>query len=100
MGHSNRAFSVQFHPQDTNILISGGWDNTVQFWDRRSGCSIRRIFGPHICGEALDFHPSGHQILTGSYTKRDNLQVPLFTSQFLMSLLTINLLSIVDMVLC
>ena len=75
MGHSNRVFSVQFHPHDTNVLISGGWDNTIQFWDRRAGCSVRRIFGPHICGESLDFSPSGDRILAGAYAKRDNLQV-------------------------
>ncbi|KAJ3059092.1 hypothetical protein HK102_010163, partial [Quaeritorhiza haematococci] len=29
-GHSNRIFSVKFHPKDPNILITGGWDNTIQ----------------------------------------------------------------------
>ena len=34
-GHSNRIFSIKFHPSDENILVSGGWDNTVQVWDVR-----------------------------------------------------------------
>ena len=36
-GHSNRIFSVVWHPQEGegNILASGGWDNTVQIWDLR-----------------------------------------------------------------
>lgn len=29
-GHSNRVFSLKFNPDDPNIIVSGGWDNTVQ----------------------------------------------------------------------
>jgi hypothetical protein len=29
-GHSNRVFSIKFKNNDPNILISGGWDNTIQ----------------------------------------------------------------------
>ena len=29
-GHSNRVFSLKFKPDDPNLLISGGWDDTVQ----------------------------------------------------------------------
>ncbi len=29
-GHSNRVFCAKFHPKDSNLLISGGWDNTLQ----------------------------------------------------------------------
>lgn len=29
-GHSNKIFAVKFHPTDTNLLVSGGWDKTVQ----------------------------------------------------------------------
>lgn len=28
-GHSNRVFAVKFHPQDPNVLLSGGWDRTI-----------------------------------------------------------------------
>jgi WD40 repeat protein len=29
-GHSQRIFCVKFHPTDSNLLISSGWDNTIQ----------------------------------------------------------------------
>jgi WD40 repeat protein len=29
-GHSNRVFAVKFHPDDDNVILSAGWDNTVQ----------------------------------------------------------------------
>lgn len=28
-GHSNRIFSVKFNKSDPNMVVSGGWDNTV-----------------------------------------------------------------------
>ena len=34
-GHSNRIFSVKFHPTDEHLVLSGGWDNTIQVWDKR-----------------------------------------------------------------
>ena len=49
-GHSNRVFSVKFHPTDDNLILSAGWDNTVQVWDIRVAGSVRSIFGPNICG--------------------------------------------------
>ena len=53
-GHSNRVFSVKFHPEDPNVLLSGGWDNTIQIWDLRTGFSERSIYGPHLAGDSLD----------------------------------------------
>ena len=66
-GHSNRIFSVRFNPLDSNILVSGGWDNTVQIYDIREKGPVESIYGPHICGEAIDFKNDGYSILTGSY---------------------------------
>lgn len=36
------------------MVVSGGWDNTVQIWDIRVGGAVRMFYGPHICGEAVD----------------------------------------------
>jgi len=41
---------------------------------------IRKIFGPHICGDALDIQSvsvsgSSQQILTGSWRKDNTLQI-------------------------
>uniref|UniRef100_H2Z6H2 Uncharacterized protein n=1 Tax=Ciona savignyi TaxID=51511 RepID=H2Z6H2_CIOSA len=51
----------------------GGWDDTVQIWDQRAEHSVRRIFGPHICGEGIDIDRK--HILTSSWRKHDVLQV-------------------------
>lgn len=34
-GHSNRIFSMKFNPLDSNIIVSGGWDNVLQVDDLR-----------------------------------------------------------------
>ena len=37
----NRVFALRYHPTDPHLLVSGGWDDTVQFWDIRLHESIR-----------------------------------------------------------
>lgn len=71
-GHSNRIFSVKF-THDEHIVLSGGWDNTVQVWDIRTGSSVRSFYGPHICGDALDL--KGDEIVTGSWRPKDQLEL-------------------------
>ena len=34
-GHSNRVFGVHWANFDENVLLTGGWDRTVQMWDLR-----------------------------------------------------------------
>jgi len=72
-GHSNRIFSAKFVPGDDNMMVTGGWDNTVQVWDLRAGAAARSIYGPHICGDSLDV--VGGEILTGSWRPEHQLEV-------------------------
>ncbi|KAF5892118.1 WD repeat-containing protein 38-like [Clarias magur] len=74
-GHCSRIFAVMFHPKKEEEFISGGWDNTVQFWDTRQPNAVRMLYGPHVCGEALHIDPVTNQILSGSWRKDDHLEV-------------------------
>ncbi len=74
-GHSNRIFSVKFNQIQQNMLVSGGWDNTLQIYDIREKGPVASIYGPHICGDALDFRNDGYTLLTGSYRQDDALQL-------------------------
>lgn len=73
-GHTNRVFSVKYHPGAPHTLVSAGWDNTVQIWDTRAGHSVKSIYGPHLAGDALDVTPAG-KIVTGSWRTLKALQV-------------------------
>ena len=58
-----------------NILFSGGWDNTMQVYDIREKGPVASIFGPHVCGDAIDVRNDGYTVLTGSYRQDDALQL-------------------------
>ena len=55
MGHGNRIYCVKFNKGDENIVVSGGWDNNVFVYDMRHRGPVHAIYGPHICGDAIDF---------------------------------------------
>lgn len=58
---------------DEHLLLSGGWDNNVLVWDRRVRGAVRGMYGPHLGGDALDY--SKGRVLTGSFSKKDQLQL-------------------------
>lgn len=58
---------------DDNTLLSGGWDSVLHLWDVRSGKSEKAVFGPHVAGDAIDFH--NDQILVGCYAAKHQVQL-------------------------
>jgi len=72
-GHSNRIFSVIFNKDSDNMLISGGWDNSLQIYDVRQRSIVSSIYGPHICGDAIDSR--GNKILTASWAAENQIQI-------------------------
>lgn len=71
-GHTNRVFAT-FYIND-NLVASGGWDNTVILWDLRQGSAARSIFGPSICGDAINVVNQGKTLVTGSWRDSKQLQ--------------------------
>ncbi|XP_076251701.1 uncharacterized protein LOC143190963 isoform X2 [Rhynchophorus ferrugineus] len=74
-GHMSRIFAACFHPKNNYELLTGGWDNVVQFWDLRQPHAIRHLSGVHMCGEGIDINQKGTEILTCSWQKEDPLQI-------------------------
>ncbi|KAJ8043594.1 Dynein assembly factor with WDR repeat domains 1 [Holothuria leucospilota] len=74
-GHRCRVFSIKFHPKEVSEFVSGGWDDTLQFWDVRQEHSLRKLYGPHICGDSLDIDVYHNHIVTGSWRKDNNVQI-------------------------
>mmetsp|Transcript_707 Transcript_707/g.990 ORF Transcript_707/g.990 Transcript_707/m.990 type:complete len:215 (-) Transcript_707:240-884(-) len=74
-GHGNRIFCVKFNKGDQNMIVSGGWDNNIFVYDMRYRGPVHAIYGPHICGDAIDFKSDGYTMLAGSYRGEDALEV-------------------------
>ncbi|XP_031369329.1 uncharacterized protein LOC116186385 [Apis dorsata] len=74
-GHKSRVFSACFRPKSAHELISGGWDNTIQFWDSRQPYALRRISGVHMCGDGLDISKNGKEILSCSWQRENSIQL-------------------------
>lgn len=74
-GHRLRVFALQYNPNHPHVFISGGWDDTVQYWDDRAPHSVKKFAGPHLCGDSLDIDPVHNHILTGSWRKNHVLQI-------------------------
>ena len=36
IGHQNKIYALRYHKGNPKILISGGWDDNVLFWDLTS----------------------------------------------------------------
>lgn len=45
----------------------------LHLWDVRSGKSEKAVFGPHVAGDAIDYHNG--QILVGCYAAKQQLQL-------------------------
>lgn len=72
-GHSNNIFACMFSPEDPHLLLSGGWDASVQLWDVREGHAVRSIGGPLVCGASLDVREG--VVLAGSWRAQRHLQL-------------------------
>lgn len=72
-GHSNRIFSLKYFPDDPNLHVSCGWDNTMIIYDVRYQYPVASMLGPHVCGESIDVN--GNYLIAGSYSIENNLTV-------------------------
>ena len=55
------------------MIVSGGWDCTVQIWDMRTRESVRTILGPNVSGDAIDVRRD--EVLVGSWRSEKAIQV-------------------------
>ncbi|XP_065831159.1 POC1 centriolar protein homolog A-like [Oscarella lobularis] len=87
-GHQMRVFTVKYHPAQPRMLVTAGWDDTVQFWDLEVSHSIRHISNVHVCGDAVDINADDSTVLVGSWRSTNSLQLYDFKSCKLMKTLS------------
>jgi len=86
-GHSNRVHSVKF-TENPNIILSGGSDRTAFIWDLRIARSVGYLYGPYICGDAIDVMKD--TMLIGSFDKENPLQLWSISKKELLENITWN----------
>jgi WD40 repeat protein len=74
-GHKNRIHAIRSHPDMETVFLTGGWDETIHYWDERAPHSQKHFAGPHLCGDALDIIAEHQVIVTGSWRRNSTLQV-------------------------
>jgi len=72
-GHTGPIFALAWKPEDPNMLLSGGWDKSIQIWNVRLGRAVGAMIGPYLCGEGLGV--SGSLVITGSWRDDSPLQL-------------------------
>eukprot|EP00754_Rhynchopus_humris_P040339 Rhum_TRINITY_DN23384_c0_g1::Rhum_TRINITY_DN23384_c0_g1_i1::g.177842::m.177842 len=73
--HSSRVQSVKWFPHDQHMLISGGWDSSLQIWDTRTDHAVSSMFGAYLCGDAMVISKDGHTVYTASCRDVDQIQM-------------------------
>lgn len=69
IGHRNEIYALQFHPKQTNILLSASKDYSVRIWNVKNGLQIAILAGPkgHSAEVlAVDWHLSGDYFVSSS----------------------------------
>ncbi|KAK0178758.1 hypothetical protein PV327_007619 [Microctonus hyperodae] len=74
-GHKSRVYGGCFHPKSYHEFITGGWDETIQFWDSRQAHATRQIIVGRICGDSLDISTNGKEILVCCGSKENAIQL-------------------------
>lgn len=65
-------YSVKYHPEDSNILLSANASEKILFWDLRTGNYERVIFGPHLKGPGMDIHDN--VVITTSHRETKQIE--------------------------
>ncbi|XP_037074644.1 receptor for activated C kinase 1A-like [Pollicipes pollicipes] len=73
-GHALSVYCIKFHPDQREVLLTGGWDDTIKIWDMRTEPGlVGSLGGPHICGEAIDIR--GETVVSGSWQAEQAIQL-------------------------
>ncbi|HEV3136558.1 MAG TPA: serine/threonine-protein kinase, partial [Pirellulales bacterium] len=64
-GHKGEVYGVTFSP-DGRLLVSGGQDGSIKFWDPRSGQELASLSAHSSCVNMVAYSPDGQVLASGS----------------------------------
>ncbi|XP_070617625.1 coronin-7-like isoform X1 [Erythrolamprus reginae] len=65
-GHTEKIYSIKFHPLASDVLASSSYDKSVRIWDARTGRQELRLHGHTDQIFSLAWSPNGGQLATVS----------------------------------
>uniref|UniRef100_A0A670JFL9 Coronin n=1 Tax=Podarcis muralis TaxID=64176 RepID=A0A670JFL9_PODMU len=80
-GHTEKIYSIQFHPLAADILASSSYDMSVRIWDLRSGGQVLRLEGHRDQIFSLAWSPDGRRLATVCKDGRVRVYEPRKASQ-------------------
>lgn len=72
-GHKNRILALRCHPENFNLIVSGGWDGSIKIYDLRDSAPVGSIGGPQCSGDSIDLFDD--MIVAGSNRNREVMQM-------------------------
>ena len=75
-GHTDDVLAIAFNPNNPNILISSGKDQTMRFWDIGLGQQIGPTEKPRSIVPALEYSPDGNAVAIAGESGRIQLLDP------------------------
>ncbi|XP_063082473.1 coronin-7 isoform X1 [Cavia porcellus] len=64
MGHTEKIYSLRFHPLAADVLASSSYDLTIRIWDLQAGAERLRLQGHQDQIFGLNWSPDGQQLAT------------------------------------
>ncbi|KAF1662621.1 Coronin-7, partial [Aptenodytes patagonicus] len=75
-GHTEKIYSIRFHPVASDLLVSSSYDTTVRIWELSAGREVSCLQGHTDQIFSLAWSPDGKQLATVSKDSRLRLYEP------------------------